>query len=314
MAKIAVFGELLVDFTPAGDDRYQYNPGGGPANMACMAKKRGAEASFIGQVGNDSFGRKLKAKLDSEGVDTEALKLSSEYPTTLAFVHHGKDGERSFSFYRHGSADTKIEVSELAKQKIDAAEAFYCSTVLMSEGSSADTSFELLKYAKEQEKIIAFDPNLRPNLWDDEGRMRKVVLEAMQYPDLVKMSEEELAFLTEEEGLIPGIMWLVNTYRNIQTLIITQGAEGSTVFIEGEMVHVDSYEVKAIDTTGAGDAFMGAFLAEMLLSKETPETVEMPAAMKMAAIANACGALTTTAMGGIDAQPSKDAVERLMNV
>lgn len=313
MAKICALGELLVDMTPAGLDRYQYNPGGGPANMACMAVKRGVEASFISQVGNDTFGKKLKAKMDSEGVDTEALLLSDTYPTTLAFVHLAEDGERSFSFYRHGGADTMVAMSNVAKKKIEEADLFYLSSVLLSEGTSRETSFELLDYAKEKEKTIAFDPNLRFNLWNSDDELKAMVQKVLSYPQLVKMSEEELAFLSDEEGLIPGIMQLKHTYPQIEVLIVTQGAEGCTIFIEGEMAHVDSYEVKPVDTTGAGDAFMGAFLAEMLKMDRDPYNLMLDEASAAAAVACACGGLTTTSMGGIDAQPDMTAVKALMD-
>lgn len=312
MAKIAALGELLVDFTPAGENKHQYNPGGGPANMACMAVKRGVEASFIGQVGKDAFGEKLRMKLETEGVDIEALELSDAYPTTLAFVHLAENGERSFSFYRHGGADTMIRVTDAAKGKIDEADLFYLSTVLMSEGTSRETSFELMRYAKEQKKVIAFDPNLRFNLWNSSEELKDIVCKAMTVPQLVKMSEEEMAFLSGEEGLIPGIMTLHNNYPNIEVLIITQGEEGCTIFIDGEMVHVDSFEVTPVDTTGAGDAFMGAFLAEILKMEKTPDTLTLEEAYDAAQIACCCGALTTTAMGGIDAQPGKEAVKKLL--
>jgi len=313
MSQLAVLGELLVDFTASPIiDGFQYNPGGGPANMAMMAAKRGCEVSFISQVGSDAFGRRLRKKLEEAGIDTEALSLSDVYPTTLAFVHHGEKGERSFSFYRHGSADTMIEVTEMAKRKIEEADMFFLSSVLMSEGSSRDTSFALMQYAKELGKIVVFDPNLRPNLWNSETEMKETVLKALSVPDIIKMSEEELAFLTGEEGLIPGIMCLENHREEPVILIVTQGEEGCTVFLDGEMMQAESFEVEPVDTTGAGDAFMGAFAGEWLKKKLDPETVTMEDLLPILTVANACGALTTTAMGGMDAQPGDRDIENLL--
>lgn len=313
MADITSLGELLVDMTPLSSISYQYNPGGGPANMICMVSKLSVPAAFIGQVGNDAFGRKLKDKLVSEKIDTEALSLSDQYPTTLAFVHWAEHGERSFSFYRHGSADTKIEVTDAAKEKIRESKIFFLSSVLMSEGTSRDTSFELMKYAKEQGITIAFDPNVRLNLWSSQDECISYIKKALVYPDIVKVSEEELAMISGKETVEEGVRAMYLAYPQIKVLLVTLGSQGAVAALpDGSLGHYEGYKVEAIDTTGAGDAFTGAFLAELVLHKTDLGHVTLDELEPLIRVANAAGALTTTGKGGIDAQPSKEQIETLI--
>ncbi len=313
MADITSLGELLVDMTPLSPISYQYNPGGGPANMICMVRKLSVPAAFIGQVGNDAFGKKLQAKLVSEKVDTEALSLSDQYPTTLAFVHWAEHGERSFSFYRHGSADTKIEVTDIAKEKIRASKIFFLSSVLMSEGTSRDTSFELMKFAKDQGITIAFDPNVRLNLWSSQEECVSYIRKALVYPDIVKVSEEELAMITDKETVDEGIKVMYRAYPQIKVLLVTLGSKGAVAALpDGSSRHFEGYQVEAVDTTGAGDAFTGAFLAEVVLHDTDINSVTLDQLEPLIKVANAAGALTTTGKGGIDAQPSAKQIEELI--
>ncbi len=301
-------GELLVDFTPLEKDGFQYNPGGGPANMVCMAAKLGMRTAFIGQVGADVFGEKLAAKLASEGVEVSALSFSEQYPTTLAFVHWAENGERSFSFYRHGSADTMMEVRKEALELIENARYLFMSSVMMAEGTSRESCFQMMEYAKEKKVRIAFDPNLRRNLWDSEQAAKEQIIRALAYADVVKVSEEELTFVTGCEEPQKGIVRLLDEFPNIQLVLVTLGAAGTIAGHAGGQIAVPSYEVKAIDTTGAGDAFMGAFLSLLIRSGQTPEQLRLEEAEQMVRFANAAGALTTTRKGGIDAQPSLEEI------
>lgn len=306
-------GELLVDFTPAEKDCFQYNPGGGPANMACMTAKLGMKTAFIGQVGNDAFGRKLAAKLESEGVDTTGLALCKDYPTTLAFVHWGENGERSFSFYRHGSADTMLEMSRKAQELIENTSYLFMSSVMMAEGSSRKTCFELMEYAKKQQVKIAFDPNLRKNLWSCEQEAREQILKALPYADLVKVSEEELAFITACEEPEEAMERFMAAFPNVKLLLVTLGEKGTVIKNEAGNLAVSSYQVTPIDTTGAGDAFMGAFLSLLIRSGQELEKLRLEEAEQMVQFANAAGALTTTKKGGIDAQPRLEEILQLMS-
>lgn len=166
------FGELLIDVTPYGlsDKGYpvsEFNPGGAPANVPVALVNLKQVASFIGQVGDDHLGHFLKDVLDHKKVDTEGLLFSKEYLTTLAMVNLDEKGERSFSFYRKNGADVMISMHSIFKQKIDEADIFHIGSVSMSDEPSRSTSFELLAYAKEEGKIISYDPNLRELLWAD---------------------------------------------------------------------------------------------------------------------------------------------------
>lgn len=301
-------GELLVDFTPLEQDGFQYNPGGGPANMVCMAAKLGMKTAFVGQVGADAFGKKLAAKLASEGVDVSALSFSEKYPTTLAFVHWAENGERSFSFYRHGGADTMLEVSKEALELIQDASYLFMSSVMMAEGSSRESCFQMMEYAKSKGVRIAFDPNLRRNLWDSEEAAKEQIVRALPYADVVKVSEEELEFITGCQEPEQGMVRLLDEFPTIHLVLVTLGEKGTIAGHAGGQIAVPSYEVKAIDTTGAGDAFMGAFLSLLIRSGQTPEQLRLEEAEQMVRFANGAGALTTTKKGGIDAQPSLEEI------
>lgn len=311
MADLVSLGELLVDLTPLPEETYRYHPGGGPANMACMAAKLGVSTAFIGQVGRDHFGGLLKEKLCSEGIDSSCLLQSDDHPTTLAFVHLDEGGERSFSFYRHGGADTALLPDETMKSMILGSKVFFFSSVLLAEGSSRETTYELLDYTKKKAPHvrIAFDPNIRLNLWEKAGELSEQLSRSLSYPKLLKLSEEELAFVTQEAEIQRGVRILQTKYPNLEIILVTRGKEGAALFAGDEEAPIRPYRVESVDTTGAGDGFMGAFLARYIQGG-MPRDFESLA--EFADFAAAAGALITTSLGGIDSQPYLGQIERLM--
>ena len=310
-------GELLVDMTPGGQDTYVAHTGGGPANMACMAARLGTKTAFIGQVGDDTFGRQLGAHLERIGVDISGLAKSKEYPTTLAFVHLAANGERSFSFYRHGGADTMLTVSPQTLAMVGNTKCLFMSSVMMAEGSARESCFCFLEEAKNQGVMIAFDPNLRLNLWKRADEAKEQIKRALPYADIVKVSEEELAFLTDTDDVERGAEQLLSVYDNIALLLVTLGAEGTLAVQKGkDAIKVPSFSVHAVDTTGAGDAFTGAFLSKVLAVGKQSKTdllnLSQEELITMVRVANAAGALTTTKPGGIDAQPTEKEIDTIL--
>lgn len=312
MVDLVSLGELLVDFTPvgesaAGNPLFERNPGGGPANLACAAAKLGVRASFIGQVGDDAFGRDLRRILAETGVDTWRLRLSPLYQTTLAFVHLAPDGDRSFSFYRRQGADTMLEPEKADYTLIESSRCFYYSGVLLTGGPSRETSFSLAAHAKKKGVTTVYDPNLRLNLWESEDEARRVILHAMQFADIVKVSEEELLFLTGEPDGERAARQLQAAY-GMTALIVTLGARGCFLLMKGTITMVPGFPVQAVDTTAAGDSFTGGFLYG-LLQGQTPLAARPPERLReMLLFANAVGALTTTRKGAISALPSYEEV------
>jgi fructokinase len=303
--KLCAFGELLIDVTPYGvsDKGYpvsEFNPGGAPANVAVACVNLGMQASFIGQVGRDYFGAFLKEVLRDKGVDVEGLLMSEEHLTTLAIVNLDEQGERSFSFYRKQGADVMIEMNDLFRKKIHEADVFHLGSVSMSDEPSRTTSFECLEYAKKQGKIITYDPNLRELLWTDLKEAKKQILRGLPYATIVKLSEEELEFLTGSKDPVDSAQKLCEDYQ-IPLLLITFGAQGSAYCFKQQYKKVEPFKVQAIDTTGAGDGFFGGFLSQYmrratLIMDLSPEDIE-----SMLRFANACGAYATQKKGAIGA-------------
>lgn len=301
--KLCAFGELLIDVAPYGvSDRgfplYEFNPGGAPANVAVAVKNLGQEACFIGQVGQDHFGLFLKQVLINKAVDTEGLLLSKDYPTSLAIVSISDEGERSFSFYRKYNADVMVEMNDLFKRKIDESDIFHIGSVSMTDEPSRKTSFELLRYAKKMNKLISYDPNLRKLLWEDLDQAKKMMLNGLNYADIVKLSEEELVFLTAINDYETACQKLSRNYP-FKLLFVTFGKEGCATYYKGVYNHIPSFDVISVDTTGAGDGFFGAVLAQIMSMNLDINKLDFNCLEKIARYANACGAHATTQKGAI---------------
>lgn len=306
--KVCTFGELLVDVTPYGqsDKGYpvcEFNPGGAPANVAVALSNLGVRASFIGQVGDDFYGHFLKSVLDEKKVDTSGLILNPMYPTSLAIVALGEGGERSFSFYRKNGADVSVSFNPLFQDKINEAEAFHCGSVSLSDEPARSATFDMLKYAHHLGKVVSFDVNLRALLWDDLHEAKKMIEKSLPFVDILKVSEEELIFLkadlSEEEALAA-----ITKEHPISLILITYGEKGSAVYYKKTLTKVKAYKVDSIDTTGAGDAFFGAFLASVYDSKKTLENFTIEELSTYLKRANACGAIATMKKGAIGSLPS----------
>lgn len=330
MADLVSLGELLIDFTPRGisengNPLFERNPGGGPANLACAAAKLGADTAFLGKVGDDVFGRALRDILHRNGVNVDGLRLSAEHPTTLAFVHLAEDGDRSFSFYRHGGADTMLLPEELDKEAIRQARVFFFSSVLMAEGPSRETCFAAAKLAREAGATVVFDPNLRLNLWGNPEDARKCILCAIPYADVLKVSEEELVFLTGEDDPETGARLLSEQFE-LDVVLATLGPRGCFAYArpqgtarprtgDGTRIRVGGFPAATVDTTGAGDSFTGGFISRLLkrgggsgIYAGDPEAFR-----EDVRFANAVGSLTTTKKGGIPALPVLEEVEAYLS-
>lgn len=322
MMDLVSLGELLVDFTPAGmsptgNPLFERNPGGGPANMACAAARLGVSAAMIGQVGEDAFGRALREVVAGQGVDVSRLRMSPDFQTTLAFVHLDERGDRSFSFYRRQGADTMLEAEPPDFDMAASCRYFFFSSVLMTGGPARETSFRLAAHARENGAVTVFDPNLRLNLWSSAEEARAQILRGLPLARIVKVSEEELAFLAGveqmegKEAFLAAARSLRDRY-GIGVLLVTLGANGSFVLTGERSAYAPAPEVKTVDTTGAGDSFTGGFIARLIQTEADPERLDDEQLRDLLAFANATGSLTTTKKGGIPALPTRRQVEDLL--
>lgn len=312
MAQLLSMGELLIDFTPTGtteDGRMLFarNPGGAPANVAVQALRVGVSAGFLGRVGKDMFGDFLVGTLEDCGVETQGLTQDPDYATTLAFVQLNDQGDRDFSFYRNPGADTRLVAGEKEKALVDQCGLLCFGSLLLTAEPSRSAVRELVAYAKSKGKITAYDPNWRPPLWPsvEEGveRMRSLIGLA----DIMKVSDEELALLTGEPDLEAGARQLLG--QGVSIVVVTMGAKGCGVFTSGYTLRKNTYDTKVKDTTGSGDSFFGALLAQVVKSGKKPEDLTEGELAEFVDFANAAGATCATKMGAIPALPDTEAIE-----
>ena len=316
MIDVTAAGELLIDFTPAGfspQDHalYEQNPGGAPANVLACLSKLGHTTAFIGKVGNDQFGKFLKQTLDQAGIATRGLIMTDACHTTLAFVHLNSKGDRSFSFYRNPGADLLLEANEIDHSLIDDCRIFHFGSVSLSGEPARSATLAAARGARESGRMISFDPNLRLMLWSSDALARSVVLDAIPGTDVLKISDDELLFLTGDTDPASGANHLLHRF-GLQLVLITQGAKGAFACNEKAQAMQPAYDVKTIDTTGAGDAFAGAFLDQILLSGKSPAALDADDLKHMLAFANAAGSLATTRKGAIPSMPSRQEIDHCL--
>lgn len=316
MLDAAAVGEVLIDFTPAGANEYGYqsfsaNPGGAPANVMAALAKWGRKAGFIGKVGKDTFGDFLQQVLEQAGVDTRGLVLSEPYRTTLAFVHLQADGDRSFSFYRSPGADMMLTPEEVREEIVAEAGLLHFGSVSLTDEPSAAATLHAVRLARSLGKLVSFDPNLRPALWKSLDEAKARIREGLELAHIVKLSEEELEFLTGEKNLEAGTDLLHREFRT-PLFLVTLGAEGSFFRLGGECRRVPGRPLQAVDTTGAGDCYLAGFLHKFLEAGGALEQLDAAAVQSMAAFANAAGALITLSKGAIPAIPQLADIEAFL--
>lgn len=264
MKKIVAIGELLIDFTPTeqGNGTFQKNAGGAPANVAAAAAISGGHSLLISQVGMDHFGTFLIQTLKEAGVETKYIEQTEDGQTSLAFVTINKDGQRDFSFYRSNAADLLYNANQLPLETLEENDIIHFCSVNLVDSPMKKAHKVLIEEALKKNCIISFDPNVRLPLWDDATRCRETILEFLPYAHIVKISDEELPFITEVDDVEEAIQTLF--VGNVKVILYTCGANGAHFYTKSQHAVVEGIAVQAIDTTGAGDAFIGAFLSKML--------------------------------------------------
>jgi fructokinase len=321
MGKLYSIGEVLIDFIPhekgvALKDvvSFERAPGGAPANVAAAVAKYGGKSAMISKLGYDAFGDFLIQKLEEAGVETDKVFRTGEANTALAFVSLKEDGERDFSFYRNPSADLLLTEDEIDASWFAAGDILHFCSVDLVESPMKQAHKKAIAAVAEAGGLVSFDPNVRLPLWKDAEDCRQAILEFLPSADLVKVSDEELPFITgiaDEAGAIDSLF-----VGKVKAVIYTKGAAGAELYVNGEKFQSRSYPVEAVDTTGAGDAFIGGFLYQLLRLQANPTTVVEFLRKHQAEIlrfANASGALTTTGKGAISALPTDEKIQALIS-
>jgi fructokinase len=312
MIDVTALGEILVDFTPQGvneegNPSFVANPGGAPGNVMVGLARLGKQAAFIGSVGRDQFGGMLKETLKNKGVNVEGM-VEVSIPTTLAFVHIAEQGERSFSFYRKPGADMMLTKDDLKLDLISNSRIFHVGSISLTDEPVREATLTALQHAKDHGVAISFDPNLRPALWGSLHDAKKWILEIMPLADIVKLSEEELEFLTGEVDIPNGVEKLTNQF-DIPILFVTVGSKGSYCFANGKSVMVPAKTVYAIDTTGCGDAFFAGALYQILEMNVLGKEVTTKELKNILEFGNAMGGYVATIKGAIPAMPTLEQLQ-----
>ncbi|MFC5702649.1 carbohydrate kinase [Cohnella faecalis] len=317
MYDIIALGELLIDFTPlgmtaAGRPYFEQNPGGAPANVAACLARLGKKASFIGKVGDDSFGKYLDGVLKGYGVDTTGLIFDPNGNTTLAFIHLSEQGERSFSFYRRPGADTLLTIQDIDLSRIERSRVFHFGSLSMTDNPSRMATLMAAEHARKKGIPLSFDPNLRLPLWSSPVKARDMMIVGLQLASIVKVSEEELEFITGIQDYEEGTRFIYETY-GVPLIFVTLGERGCFYRIRTETGISRGYSVQSIDTTGAGDAFLGAVLLKWLDKGVEINQLSANDVAHFCDFANAVGAIVTTKMGGMSSLPDLEEIESFIS-
>lgn len=311
---VIALGELLIDFTmngqsEQGNNMFEACPGGAPCNVLALLNKMGKKTAFIGKVGKDQFGALLRDTITEAGIDASNLMVAENVNTTLAFVHTFPDGDREFSFYRNPGADMMLTADEVNPEVVKDTKVFHFGTLSMTHEGVREATKKAVETAKANGCLVSFDPNLRPPLWSSLDLAKEQMEYGFGKCDILKISDNEIQFVSGKEDYDEGIAYLQETY-NIPLILLTMGKDGSRAYYKGMRVERPGFSVKAIETTGAGDTFCGSSL-NYLVDHDFENLTEEQLG-EMLTFANAAAALVTTKKGAIKAMPVKEEVLELI--
>ncbi|WP_241645159.1 aminoimidazole riboside kinase [Rosenbergiella metrosideri] len=295
--KVWVLGDAVIDLLPESEGRLLQCPGGAPANVAVGIARLGGNSAFIGRVGEDPFGKFLQNTLKKEQVSTDYMHLDAEQRTSTVVVGLDEEGERSFTFMVKPSADLFLVNKDLPG--FQAEEWLHCCSIALSREPSRTTTLEAMARIRRAGGKVCFDPNIREDFWPNEQTLRDTLAQALTLADVIKLSEDELQFISGSHQLEQGIARVVEAYQP-ELLVITRGKEGVTAFYQGNLSYHEAKPVVSVDTTGAGDAFVAGLLYGLSTRGFPQSTSQLESLL---ALAQVCGALATTAKGAMTALP-----------
>nr|XP_043631432.1 probable fructokinase-6, chloroplastic [Erigeron canadensis] len=310
---VVCFGEMLIDFVPtinglalAEAPAFKKAPGGAPANVAVGISRLGGSSAFIGKVGEDEFGYMLADILKENNVNNEGMRFDPGARTALAFVTLKNNGEREFMFYRNPSADMLLQESELDLDLIRKAKIFHYGSISLITEPCKSAHIAATKVAKDAGVLLSYDPNLRLPLWPSAESAREGILSIWDTADIIKISEDEIEFLTNGEDPYDENVVRKLYHSNLKLLLVTEGPDGCRYYTKEFSGRVNGIKVDPVDTTGAGDAFVAGVLSK--LAADVSLLKDEKRLREALRFANACGAITVTERGAIPALPTTEAV------
>ncbi len=314
---VASLGEVLIDFVAVEGalhleqaTTFRRAAGGAPANVAVGLARLGIASAFVGKVGGDAFGRFLRQTLAEAGVDVRGLVEDPSARTPLAFVGSDGRGGRSFVFYHDGMADTLLRPDEVDRDLIAHATVFHFGSVTLAAEPSRDATLTAARWARQHGRLVSFDPNVRLELWDSPRRARDSILDSLSLVDVVKVSGDELEFLTGSSDPAEACRRLRE--RGPALAVVTLGADGCYYEATISSGHVSGVPVQAVDTLGAGDAFVAGLLAALSAQPDAAIIHDEQSLGRALRFANAVGAISTTQYGATPALPTRAQVDHLL--
>ena len=283
--------------------------GGAPLNVAAAVSKLGGKSQMITKLGIDGFGDHILEEVKPLGVDVSKVLRTKEANTALAFVSLKEDGERDFSFYRNPSADMLLNASEIEEEVFSEGGILHFCSVSLIDAPIKDAHRKAIEFAKKHNCLISFDPNVRLPLWETPEACREAILEFLPFANIVKISDEELEFITGIADETEALNFLLQG--DVEVIIYTKGTNGAEFITKERKVFSPSFKVQAQDTTGAGDSFIGSFLYQVAEGDNTLESlVNLPEekVKEILTFSNATAALTVCKRGAIGALPMKEEV------
>lgn len=300
-------GEILVDIFDDGKKR-DILPGGAPFNVACNALLYTKDVSFFGAVGKDNNGSLLVNTAKEKGFKNLLIKQLDDRYTSEAIVTL-KDGERSFRFNRDNGADYALDINDIDISSIHDEDIVHIGSLMLSYERGRTFFYELIKKIRQHTKAkISFDINYRDDIFSSSEEAKEIFLSALKEADILKFSNEEISLFSSKEDIKDALEEILSPN---QLAVVTLGSKGSIFYHNGHMVKVDTYPVRPIDTTGAGDAFYSYFLASLV---NHPDFInndkEITYYLKRA---NVVGGLTTLKKGAINTAPKEEEIDKFIN-
>ena len=315
MRKLYGIGEALIDFIPnvknselKDVEQFSRQVGGAPANVVSVARKMGASTEMVTQLGNDAFGDIIVETLSNLGVGTQFIRRTDVANTALAFVSLKEDGQRDFSFYRKPSADMLYKADYLDEISINPNDILHFCSVDLVESDMKEAHQAMIDKFKSANGTIVFDPNVRLPLWHSAEACKETIQAFIPKANIIKVSDEELEFITGEADEESAIQSLFQG--SVVAVIYTQGPNGASIILKnGTKIYHEGFKVKAVDTTGAGDAFIGAAISRILLSDEVNMTKLLKEeGQAILQFSNFVAAKVTTKYGAIESIPTLEEV------
>jgi len=313
MHDVTCLGELLIDFTSlqAGatlieTPGFEKHAGGGVANVAVGVSRLGGSSAFLGMVGNDEFGRYLAKMLTDRAVNIDGLRYSNVAHTTLAFVALREDGEREFVFYRNPGADMLYSSSDLDESIVAGGRYLHHGSISFISTPNREATLRAISLARAHDRLICYDPNLRLNLWENPQAAFEGILLGLSTANIIKLSEDELAFITRQHDIETGMRAL--RAHGASAVIVTMGGDGCSYNWGDYSGHIPARRVTPVDTTGAGDAFVAGMLYRLTRNELHPNELPKPQIEDILTFANRVAARVVTCRGAIPAMPTLDEV------